>query len=97
MVISAIYLFSYWPPAEPLPGAHGTLRFCGTPVENTAVLTSNNYRAVKQFTFQTTYVAFFNSCSSLVIYLFSLLQFGFQNLSHSPVHVSALADVNVVL
>ena len=33
MVISALFLFSYWPPAEPLPGAHGTLRLRGTPVE----------------------------------------------------------------
>jgi len=33
MVISALFLFSYWPLAEPLPGAHGTLRFRGTPVE----------------------------------------------------------------
>ena len=33
MVISALFLFSYWPPAKPLHGAHGTLRFRGTPVE----------------------------------------------------------------
>ena len=33
MVTSALFLFSYWPPAEPLPGAHGTLQFCRTPVE----------------------------------------------------------------
>jgi len=33
MVISALFLFSYWPPAEPLPGAHRTLRFHGTTVE----------------------------------------------------------------
>ena len=33
MVILALFLFSYWPVAEPLPGAHGTLWFRGTPVE----------------------------------------------------------------
>jgi len=37
MVISALFLFSYCPPVEPLPGAQGTLRFRGTPVENTAI------------------------------------------------------------
>jgi len=36
-VISALFLFSYGPPAEPLHGAYGTLRFRGTPVENTGL------------------------------------------------------------
>ena len=30
---SILIEFSYWPPAEPLPGAHGTLRYRGTPVK----------------------------------------------------------------
>ena len=36
-VILALLLFSYWPPAEPLRGAYGTLRFRGTLLKNTVL------------------------------------------------------------